>query len=88
MASITVDENFKKSVGDVTQEVVVYDAEGRALGSFRPYDETEARLVAEVMKRVDWDEIRRREELNRPGRTTAEVWERIDRREQDGCDSP
>jgi hypothetical protein len=86
MPAITVDEKFKQSLGDIKEEVLVYDAEGRALGSFRPYDDAEARLVEEVMKRVDWEEIRRRKELNRPGRTTAEVFERLDRLEDSSCE--
>jgi hypothetical protein len=77
MSSITVNEGMTAILGQVKGLTEVRDPGGNVLGFFAPASIRNAAAYAGAAAHFDPAEIQRRKELNEPGLTTREVFERL-----------
>jgi hypothetical protein len=65
---------LSQAVNDLAE---IRDTDGKVIGYFAPVALDDARLYADVAAHYDAAEMKRRKEDGSPGRTTAEVLERL-----------
>lgn len=77
MVQLVADANLHEKLESVRDRAEVRDAGGRLLGFFTPVSPEEAEMYRRAAAKIDPEEIRRRKEMNAPGRPFREVIESI-----------
>ena len=77
MVQVIANDAVRALFGELKETAEIRDEHGGLVGYFLPAASDEARLRQKVMAQYDPAEIARRKASGEPGRTTAEVLERL-----------
>jgi hypothetical protein len=78
MNAIVADPHMIATLGGIVEPVDIRDSSGKLLGRFTPACADDARLYEQARKLFDPAELRRRNETNAPGITTAELLAKLE----------
>ncbi|MEX2188324.1 MAG: hypothetical protein WD875_16070 [Pirellulales bacterium] len=78
MTSIIADSNLQAALGGFVEPVEIRDPNGNLLGHFTPARSDEGRLYEQARKQFDPAELKRRNDANGPGITTAQLLAKLE----------